>query len=493
MDTNENDNHRNKRGKKTVIIIVCEILILLLLIGSYRIYVLWKEKQTSSPNSGNSTSQDDKSPAQANASQNGKDNPEDGKQEEVEDELSAEEIEAVKEQERLMQEEKERQELINQADQLALSYDYEGAIELLKKYQGTEGSYEKYTTLVAAVERLEKEKSELLLYGGSYQSVSEINHIFFHALVADNSKAFDGDRMSRGYNMYMTTISEFKKMMQKMYEDGYVLVRMADLVKKVTKEDGTTIYEEGEIYLPAGKKPFVLSEDDVNYYEYMETDGFATRIVIGEDGKPTCEMRADDGSIITGDFDIVPILDAFVEEHPDFSYKGAKGLLAITGYEGTLGYRTNDPESPTYEQDVEQVKKVAQALKEDGWELGSHSWGHLNMTTASFEVFKKDTDKWMAEVGSLIGPTEIYVFPFGADIEVTTGSYSGEKFQYMKECGFTMFCGVYKSPWMYIKDDYMRMTRRPLDGQAMLEFPERLSDLFDVKDIIDPERPAKDW
>ena len=28
-----------------------------------------------------------------------------------------------------------------------------------------------------------------------------------------------------------------------------------------------------EIYLPEGKKPFVLSQDDVNYYDYMEGDG----------------------------------------------------------------------------------------------------------------------------------------------------------------------------------------------------------------------------
>ena len=46
---------------------------------------------------------------------------------------------------------------------------------------------------------------------------------------------------------------------------------------------------------------------------------------------------------------------------------------------------------------------------------------------------------------------------------------------------------------MHIKNDYVRMTRRPLDGQAMLEFPERLADLFDLNEIIDPARPPKNW
>ena len=33
--------------------------------------------------------------------------------------------------------------------------------------------------------------------------------------------------------------------------------------------DGSTKYVAGDIYLPAGKKPIVLSQDDVCYYEYM--------------------------------------------------------------------------------------------------------------------------------------------------------------------------------------------------------------------------------
>mgnify|MGYP000718429092 FL=1 len=34
---------------------------------------------------------------------------------------------------------------------------------------------------------------------------------------------------------------------------------------------------------------------------------------------------------------MVPLIDRFVEEHPDFSYRGAKGIVALTGYNGILG------------------------------------------------------------------------------------------------------------------------------------------------------------
>jgi hypothetical protein len=475
-----NKKQGRRNPKRFFVIVALEIIALLILFGAYRIFVDKKAdgKDNSNTQDENTQSEDDEVDDTGN---------------DAEDSLTSEEQEAIAEQERLKKEEQERQDVITQADRLALGYDYEGAIELIKSYEGADGDYKVYTSLVSAIERLEAEKSTLVLYGGEYTSATQINHIFFHSLVVDNAKAFDGDSMSKGYNMYMTTIPEFEKMIQKMYEDGYVLVRMSDVAKKVTLEDGTTKYVEGEIYLREGKKPFVLSEDDVNYYDYMKEDGFATRIVIDEDGKLTCEMVLDDGTTVTGPFDIVPILNAFVEEHPDFSYKGAKGLLALTGYEGTLGYRTNDPTSPTYEEDKETVKKVAEALKADGWELGSHSWGHKNMMTSSFELIKRDTNRWLEEVGSLIGPTDLFIFPYGVDFETTMGHYSSDKFKFLKESGFTYFIGVYKEPWMQVKDDYVRMTRRPLDGQAMLEFPERLADLFDVNEIIDPDRPSKDW
>lgn len=465
---------KKKKSKKILTILTIELLIILILFGAYRLYIVMKS--------------DDKKP---NNTQEEANNP--GNKDKDKNNNSDKEQAVNEEQERLQKEKADRQELIKQADHLALGYDYEGAIKLIQEYQGKEGDYQIYTELTSAIERLENEKASLLLYGGSYQSITEINHVFFHTLVADNSLAFDGDSRQTGYNMYMTTIPEFEKMIQKLYDDGYVLVNMSDIARLETQEDGTTKYVANEIYLREGKKPIVFSQDDVSYYEYMEGDGFATRIIIGDDGKPTCEMILEDGSVVTGAFDMVPIIDNFVEEHPDFSYKGAKGLIALTGYNGVLGYRTNDPASPTYEEDKVTAKKVADALKAEGWEFGSHSWGHKDMQKITIDHLKTDTKRWLDEVEPLIGSTEFFIFPFGVEIEQTIGNYSNDKYHFLKECGFNYFIGVNKVPWMQIKKDYVRMARRPLDGQAMLQFPERLEDLFNVSEIIDPERPARDW
>jgi hypothetical protein len=413
--------------------------------------------------------------------------------EETQSGLTAEERKKKDEEQRIKKEEKEREALIDKAKRLALGYDYEKAMDLIKSYHGEKGGYLSYSKLQNAVESFEQEKSKLVLYGGSYRSVTQISHIFFHSLIADDAKAFDGDYREKGYNQYMTTTSEFQKMMQQMYEKGYVLVSIHDIARQKKQKDGSTKFVEEKIYLPKGKKPFVLSQDDVNYYDYMTGDGFASRIVVGKDGKPTCEMVKKDGTTITGAFDIVPILDAFVEEHPDFSYHGRKGILAITGYDGVLGYRTNNPKSHTYEADKKAVKEVAKALKKDGWEFASHSWGHRHSQQMSYKRLARDTKRWKVEVQSLIGSTDIYVFPYGEDIENTLGIYHSKKYHLLRRYGFQYYCGVYKEPWMHIRNHYVRMTRRPLDGQAMLSHPKRLKDLFDVSKLIDHNRPKASW
>jgi hypothetical protein len=384
--------------------------------------------------------------------------------------------------------EKELEEKVNlvikQANTLALGYDFEGAINLLQAFTEQYGTHDSITEILA---NYHLEKNRLVPFG-AYHSIEQINHVFFHSLIADTHKAFDGDYDSNGYNYYMTTVSEFKAMMTEMYNGGYVLVSIHDVAKKETLVDGSTRIVPGDIMLPPDKKPFVLSQDDVNYYRYMDGDGFASKIVIDENGRPTAEMILNDGTTSFGEYDLIPVLETFVAEHPDFSYKGARGIIALTGYEGVLGYRTQDPKSPTYQQDKKAVVEVVKVLKEWGWEFASHSYGHRDMNKYNYSFLVYDTNKWKEEVGSLIGPTDIYIYPFGIDIE-DADIYDSEKYQYLKDSGFDYFCGVYKSPWLQVGKEYIRMTRRPLDGQAMLQFPERLEDLFETSKVIDQARP----
>ena len=167
-----------------------------------------------------------------------------------------------------------------------------------------------------------------------YADPTTIPHIFFHTLIADTARAFDGDPEQGGYNQFMATIKEFNAVLQSLYERGFVLVDIHDVAGPQQQADGSTKYVAGDIYLPAGKKPIVLSQDDVCYYEYMTDsdsdgkpdkggDGFASRLLV-KDGKLTCEYVDADGQTLYGSYDLVPLLDDFLDQHPDFSYRGAR-------------------------------------------------------------------------------------------------------------------------------------------------------------------------
>ena len=390
--------------------------------------------------------------------------------------------------------------LLEQARLLAAQYDYDSAIELLK----TDTRYNTNTEFQNAVGAFQSEKDSCAAY-----PIDQITHIFFHTLIRDTSLAFDGDEDEAGYNQVMTTISEFNSIISQMYERGYVLVSLHDMCR--VNEDGSV--SKKEIRLPEGKKPFVLSQDDVSYYHYMDGDGFARRLILDENGMVKNSYIEPDGSVSVGDYDMVPLIDTFVREHPDFSYHGHKGIIALTGYEGVLGYRTDEVYNTRqedrltryqreflaanpdfdFESEVARAKEVADAMKADGWEFASHTWGHINPVAYGYDATVQDTGRWLANVAPVVGNTDVLIFAFGADInDWRPYTWDNSFFAYLKQQGFSIYCNVDSSQisWVQFGDDYMRQGRRNLDGYRMYYNPELVEDLFDVNLAWDDARPT---
>ena len=389
--------------------------------------------------------------------------------------------------------EAELEDLLNKADRLALGYDYDKAIELLSSNE----TFKDDPKVSEAIAKYNETKSTLVR-----QDPEKVPHVFFHSLIVDKSKAFDGDRKQMSYNQVMTTVGEFEKILDILYEKGFVLVRIHDIAAMEKDEStGEYVMTPKDIMLPPGKTPIVMSQDDVCYYEYMVGDGFASRLVIGEDGRVTTEMDMDDGTSKVGDYDLIPILNKFIDKHPDFSYKGAKAIIALTGYNGIFGYRTapSYSENPTYEEDKKKATEIANALRADGWEIASHSWGHRHLGKESEEAFKTDCDKWQNEVETLVGETDILIYPFGTDVG-SWHNYTNDntRYVYLRDQGFRYFCNVDSSSpyWVQIDKEYMRQGRRNLDGYRMwkdIHDPEhaKLKDLFDANEVYDKDRPEE--
>lgn len=241
-----------------------------------------------------------------------------------------------------------------------------------------------------------------------------------------------------------------------------------------------------ELQLPTGKKPLILSIDDLNYYAYMRENGNVYKLILDEQGQIATYSVAPSGeAVVAYDNEIIPILDAFVRQHPDFSHHGAKGIIALTGYEGILGYRTHDPNGPSFEQEKAEAMRVAQRLKETGWSFASHGWGHRDAAKISHASLVRDTQRWKAEVEPLIGPTPVYIYPYGSRV------WPGDpKFNALLEAGFQILCAVGPSPNLQATPDYVIMDRRHVDGLALRTQRSLLQDLFDANEVIDPVRPG---
>lgn len=366
--------------------------------------------------------------------------------------------------------------LLAQADLLARGYYYDEALALLEGKDSPE--------LQAKRTEIEGLKGALVPYTGRYY------HIFFHSLIIDTGLAFDNKGHSaQGYNEWMTTVSEFQKMLPLLLENDFVLYDITEMVEW----DANGKAQPKEILLPEGKKPLVISIDDVNYYDYMKTDGFADRLDVDENGRVVTIVKNADGTEkATYDGDVMPILDSFVLEHPEFSFRGAKGIVAETGYAGAFGYRITDLDWFTPEEGeamLRKVEEIAQALRASGWQISSHSYTHnqyWNKLTITMDEMAYDTGRWKNEIEPYVGDTNIFISPFGVHFDPDE-----ERYRYLvEEGGFNIYCPVGSGMNAWFTDDVFYMERLNLDGYTMIKHPERISRyFFDPALVLDLSRP----
>lgn len=332
-------------------------------------------------------------------------------------------------------------------------------------------------------ENEKKESTEIVSKLPMAKYEGTIEHVFVHPLIVYPELAYDGDSETETLSKWFVTTKEFKNALEELYKNNYILVSYRDIYEE--KElDGKTLTVRKELMLPVGKKPLIISVDDLNANTYMLGNGITEKLVLDTDGEIAGYIKNPQGKyVISKDTEIVPVLEGFLKKHPDFSHNGAKGTIALTGFEGILGYRTNR-ESLTREEELKQCKVIVDKLKKDGWEFASHSYGHPNLGSISLNRLKDDTAKWANEVKSIVGDTNIYITPYGSWPTEESGGL-----KYLQESGFKIFAGVGPISYEKIyKDQNLVITdRRNLDGGTLLNKREKFLDLYDANNIIDYE------
>ncbi|WP_407426456.1 hypothetical protein [Treponema sp.] len=350
---------------------------------------------------------------------------------------------------------------INSANELSQGYFYEEALQVL-----ADSGYEAEEKILAVQQEIETQQATLTEYDG------EFYHVFFHSLVVYPELAFDGDYKAEGYDMWMTTVSEFQAMLPQLYERDFILYPM-NLIQK-----------DQPVMLPAGKKPLIISIDDVNYYDYMEGDGFAERLVVDENGEIVCEVVTPEGKAeLSYNGDVMPILDQFVKEHPDFSFRGAKGVVAVTGYEGAFGYNFIKAEGEEKQKLMDEATKVATALKNTGWLIACHSYTHNDYFkdgTVSNENLHYDTNRFKERIYEVVLQPDIYISPFGYHLHE-----GDERLMYLKNMGYDYFCPVSTAMrTLYTKEGVVISERFNLDRYNMRNQKKFINEtFFDVDSV----------
>ena len=335
--------------------------------------------------------------------------------------------------------------------------------------------------------------------------LKKVLHLSFESLIADTDQAFGQEDSSAAATLDQTrvTVDEFNAMLGQLYEEGYMLVRFSDLA--AVNEDGAM--EAKKLMLPSGKKPLLLSETNVNYDLELSGQGLASRLVLDGNGALTCERQASDGSTVTGAFDVVPCVEAFIQEHPDFSNNGARGILGLTGYNGILGYRTDDALATSTDNryaakygvfdtaaEKEAAAPVIEALKSAGWEFACNGYDGTNYGSDE-EAVSADLTKWNESVGTLVGNTTILLFPSGTDSRGWKAyDESDPVYQILKKQGFLYYGSMdISGTKTQLTEQYLRCSYMNVDGyrmyQDLYKDAGRFTGILDFQEISDSKRP----
>lgn len=391
----------------------------------------------------------------------------------------------------------EAQTIMAQADVLMQSYDYESAIALLNSFSGDLSVYTDVNDKIIACEAAQKDMV-------AWTDPSQIVNLSFQLLIADPSRSFSNEMYGYSFNRNFITTGEFSSILQQLYSNGYVLVQLSDFIEEQADANGNITYKAKPLYLPKDKKPLVLTQTNVNYSYYLiDSDGdhvadangsgFASKL-LWDGAAFTSQMVDSNGRTVTGAYDMVPILESFVKQHPDFSYKGAKATLALTGYNGLFGYRTHPRAAQyfgedAYRKDIEDVKVLIAALRQNGYTMAFYTYDNVSYGEYSTDLIQVDLQDWANEAAPIIGDLDILVYAQQADI-TTDQFYSGAKYELLRNAGFRYFLGFCNdgAPWATITNEYVRQGRLMVTGSNLAYHADWFASLFDAASVLDPSR-----
>ena len=382
--------------------------------------------------------------------------------------------------------------LLERAALQAEGYDFEGAINTLNSFSGNINEFE---TMVTKLSEYVNARDSLV----EFNSPSTIPNLSFHVLIADPARAYADKDYGGLYNRNFVTTDEFQRILEQLYKNNYILVDFDSFVSGNVDLEGNVSFFSVPIKLPEGKKPVMITETMVNYYQYMVDgnkdgvadaggDGFASKLVVDAAGDVKAEYIDINGQTHVGNYDLVPILEDFIKQHPDFSYRGARATLAVTGDEGVFGWRCNTTYIATvgqafYDEQVLGAKEVVEALRSKGYRIASYSYKNEDYGQLNANQIQADLTSWNDQITPILGQVDTIVFAKNSDIR----DYTGPKFNVLYTSGFRYLITNAEQPYAEVNNTYVRQSRLMVTGNSMAWKSAQFTNLslFDPNIVLD--------
>ncbi len=378
---------------------------------------------------------------------------------------------------------------------------YQEEIPLIRQEMDRDRTYDASIRIKRLIGRFEGDE-ELL----AFQAICEkrnpeamttwwdpVEHIGVKPLIADPARAFDGDRFQEAADRDLLLTGEFERLLRELYERDYVLVDSRSFADEEGRLRG--------IPCPVGKKPLVLVLEDFYSSLPRAESGLAWRLDVNDQGQVEGVLLDEDGQERSDRaFTAIGILEAFLEEHPSFSFNGATGTIALVGQYGLFGYPVADiqdlalrrnaeeselalpgPPISDFSHNRQKLAAVVEALEARNWKLSSGTYERLSLPFTPASVIRQDLilmERWVEPYTGKL--TSLYC-PFGDHVE-----FDQAKLALFAEAGYTLQSGY--GTWAYWDNPqgHVYVTRTYLSG-AGLRRPgaSNLNRFFDASKVYD--------
>ncbi|MDO5734517.1 MAG: hypothetical protein Q4P08_05245 [Eubacteriales bacterium] len=313
-------------------------------------------------------------------------------------------------------------------------------------------------------------------------------------LIARPDLAFRAESNTQHAQHNLLTTDEFRKFLATMEEQNYVLIRPS-LFFNYPKS-------EPEIIVPRGKKPLILLLENAAYSTLNQANGTVQKLILNSNQEIQGFYKDKNRDVLDPENNFIGILEEYIAEHPQFSFDGARAILALYLREDALGYILDETmlenqnearkkqslmpyvmDNEDYALEQTKVRELLLALERKGYDLASAGLGTELYNRLTPTELQQELWRWQGLIDqlNLSEPVKILLFPEGGHVYSDSAALDVVLNQ-----GYQLLIGMGPKPYNYYFDSFVHLDRQTVSPDSLAAADAwGLSEIFNGVDILD--------